>query len=250
MALAVGFATAGPWRSDILPNATSKAILRELVLSPSNLDRQEVLFPNISSPDASNVTFQFVNVSHFAPTAGEIVLSDVDTFPALIQTKMSSAIGFVDACGLNTPHWHPRATEFLTVVNGTLISALMLEDLNNSTGRTSPNVLSPNITIPMVTATLSNFTGMLYPEGLVHWQFNPTCSPAVFASSFDNNDSGRAQIASNFFSETPDNVILTALGNNLEIINANQLEAIRGIIPAGFAELVDSCAKMCNISTS
>jgi hypothetical protein len=100
----------------------------------------------------------------------------------------------------------------------------------------------------MVTATLTNFTGMLFPQGQVHFQFNPTCEPAVFSAAFDNNDSGRTQIANTFFSIGFDDVLETAVGNS-ESLGAAQLDALRGHIPDSFAELMSDCAKACGIPT-
>jgi hypothetical protein len=64
--------------------AEIKAIQEALILAPSEIDREAILFTN--PPDATNITFQFVNVTHSPPTGGEIVLSSVDNFPALIGT--------------------------------------------------------------------------------------------------------------------------------------------------------------------
>lgn len=154
----------------------------------------------------------------------------------------------MDACGLNVPHSHPRANEFLTVVSGTLVGGLMLEEFFDSTGIIN-STLNGTIPTPMVLNTLTNFTGMLFPQGNVHFQFNPTCEPAVFAAAFDNNDSGRVQIASTFFSIQEDDVLETAVGNS-ESLSASQLDALRDHIPDAFAELMSDCAKMCNIPTS
>lgn len=66
-------------------DAEIKAIQQALILAPSEVDRQQVLIPN--PPDSTNITFQFVNVTHSAPTGGEIILNTVDNFPALIGTK-------------------------------------------------------------------------------------------------------------------------------------------------------------------
>jgi len=123
----------------------------------------------------------------------------------------------------------------------------MLEEIPDSDGviNSGPNSTIP---IPMVTATLTNFTGMLFPQGQVHFQFNPTCEPAVFAAAFDSSDSGRTQIANTFFSIGFDDVLETAVGNS-ESLGAAQLDALRGHIPDSFAELMDDCAKMCGLPT-
>lgn len=124
----------------------------------------------------------------------------------------------------------------------------MLEEIPDNTGVINATV-NGTIAIHMVTSTLSNFTGMLFPQGQVHFQFNPTCEPAVFTAAFDNNDSGRTQIANTFFSIGFDDVLETAVGNS-ESFGAAQLDALRGHIPDSFAELMGDCAKMCGIPTS
>ncbi len=134
------------------------------------------------------------------------------------------------------------------MVQGQLTGGLVLEDIRNLTGNV--NGQNPTFPVPTVTANLTNFTGMLFPQGLVHFQFNPTCEPAVFAAAFDNSDSGRVQIANTFFSIQPDDVLLAALGGNLETINAKQLDMLRGHIPDAFAVLIDDCAKACKLPTN
>ncbi|TVY58674.1 Spherulin-1A [Lachnellula cervina] len=217
------------------------------MLAPSEVDREAILLPN--PPNACNITFQFVNTTHVAPTGGEIVLASVDNFPALIGTHVSAAIGFVDACGLNVPHSHPRANEFLTVVQGRLIGGLVLESVPDLTRRANDSVANPTIPEPVVMANLTQYTGMLFPQGEVHFQFNPTCEPAVFAAAFDNEDAGRVQIANTFFSIPDDGVLEAALGYP-ESLDARQVDRLRGHIPDSFAELMSSCAKRCHIPSS
>ncbi|TVY25946.1 Spherulin-1A [Lachnellula hyalina] len=240
-----------PSTSTIPPCATPTPSLQELqqllMLAPSEVDREAILLPN--PPNACNITFQFVNTTHVPPTGGEIVLASVDKFPALIGTHVSAAIGFVDACGLNVPHSHPRANEFLTVVQGQLIGGLVLESVPDLTGRVNSSVPNPTVPEPVVMANLTQYTGMLFPQGEVHFQFNPTCEPAVFAAAFDNEDAGRVQIANTFFSIRDDEVVSAALGYP-ESLDARQIGRLRGHIPDSFAELMDSCAKRCHIPSS
>ncbi len=41
---------------------------------------------------------------------------------------MAMTIGFLGPCGYNTPHTHPRATEFNFAVNGTLQTGFLAEN--------------------------------------------------------------------------------------------------------------------------
>lgn len=48
--------------------------------------------------------------------------------PALVGNGMAMTIGFLGPCGMNTPHTHPRATEFNFAVNGSLQAGLLVEN--------------------------------------------------------------------------------------------------------------------------
>jgi hypothetical protein len=49
---------------------------------------------------------------------GSGVLANRKNFPALIGLGVAASVGFLKPCGMNTPHTHPRATEFLTIASG------------------------------------------------------------------------------------------------------------------------------------
>ncbi|CAP61918.1 uncharacterized protein PODANS_5_1850 [Podospora anserina S mat+] len=221
-----------------LTPAEIKALQTELLLAPSYKDKEKVLFPPNNGGSANNVSFQFVPNNGPAPQDGSVIVGSVDSIPGLIGTNVAAAIGFIGPCGLNVPHLHPRGNEFLTVVSGTLIGAFLLEPDGPFVGD-----------VPQVAMTLSNYTGMLFPQGHTHWQFNPTCEQAVFSAAFDSNDEGRFQVAQTFFSSMPDNVLTASLGNPT-FLGPKQLDQLRGIIPSAFVVMVDSCAKACGIKTA
>jgi hypothetical protein len=223
-----------------------RALKDALTAASSEADRQAILLPN--PPDASNITFTFSNNSVQAPTGGTVQVGGVDAFPALIGTNVAQAFGWINPCGLNVPHLHPRANEWLTVILGELVGGLVLELNPGGTGNL--NGTNPTGPIPQVNATLTPFKGMLFPQGQVHYQFNPTCEPAVFTAAFDNRDPGRTQIARNFFSIVPDEVLITAAGGNLELLDAARIDQLREVIPSAFAEQMTECAKRCGIPTA
>ncbi|KAK0643285.1 RmlC-like cupin domain-containing protein [Cercophora newfieldiana] len=221
-----------------LTPAEIKDLQTELLLAASYKDKEAVLFPPNNGGSANNVSFQFVNNPGTPPQDGSVIVGSVDSIPGLIGTNVAAAIGFIGPCGLNVPHLHPRANEFLTVVSGTLIGAFLLETDAQFAGD-----------IPQVAMTLTNFTGMLFPQGHTHWQFNPTCEEAIFAAAFDDNDEGRFQVAQTFFSSMPDDVLTTSLGNP-SFLGPTQLDQLRGLIPEAFVVMVDDCAKTCGLSTA
>lgn len=224
-----------------------KALQDALILQPGEERRlKQILLPN--PPDASNITFQFTNNSVTGHTGGTIALTTLNNFPALLTTNVAMAIGFVNPCGLNVPHNHPRANEFLTVIQGKLIGGLILEDEENGNGQLAGQAAPPTGATKSVNATLENYTGMLFPQGTTHFQFNNECTPALFAAAFDNADPGRTQIARNFFSGYPDEMLIASIGGNLETLDASRIGKFRSQIPPDFAVLMEGCAKKCGIA--
>jgi oxalate decarboxylase/phosphoglucose isomerase-like protein (cupin superfamily) len=225
-------------------NSTQLAAQRNaLLLAQSETAREAILFPN--APNASNDTFQFINNTVTPPNGGTIFLSTINNFPALGATGLAAAVGFVNPCGLNTPHWHPRANEFLTVVQGSLIGVLILENdsgFGNVVGGAAPIIGA----LPQISTTLSNYTGMLFPKGLIHWQFNNECEPAVFVAGFDTPDPGRAEAARGFFSAEPDEVISASTGYS-DYLTPAQIAGLRPTLTSSFTSIVESCAKKCGI---
>jgi hypothetical protein len=59
---------------------------------------------------------------------GSILLATVDNFPILEDLGISSAVSFIEPCGLNIPHFHPRASEILTVIEGVLDTGFVQEN--------------------------------------------------------------------------------------------------------------------------
>ena len=79
---------------------------------------------------------------------------------------------------MNTPHTHPRATEFLYLVNGNLEAGFIEENGAR-----------------FVINTLSAGQGTLFPKGSIHYQLNPGCEPVTFVAALNDEDPGVSQIA-------------------------------------------------------
>lgn len=99
---------------------------------------------------------------------------------------------------MNTPHTHPRATEMLYVVNGTISSGMITE--NGS---------------PFIFNTVYAGSAMLFPKGSIHFQQNEGCGtsfswipnsvscmshvfrvdPIMFVSALNNEDPGVESLA-------------------------------------------------------
>ena len=180
---------------------------------------------------AGGVThWRAVWTDHASPTGGAIAASNVGNFPALLDLGISVAIGFIGPCGMNTPHTHPRANEFLTVVEGRLQNGFILE-----------NAFS-NETV----TTLERFQGTVFPQGSTHYQFNPDCTNVTFVAALSNEDAGVSQTAPRFFGLNPD-VLNATLGFPTQL-NGADIRTFRNQIPANVALGIDQCLQTCGIT--
>ncbi|KAJ6533777.1 RmlC-like cupin domain-containing protein [Mycena vulgaris] len=160
---------------------------------------------------------------------GSILLATVDNFPILEELGVSSAISFVEPCGLNIPHSHPRANEFFTVIDGILDTGFVQENAFNT----------------IIETHLGKYQGTVFPMGSMHYQQNPTCSPAVFVAGLNNEDPGRSDIATSYWM-LPSDVVDASLGLP-HTIGGGNIDAWRSHLPPNLAAGVDSCLKRCGI---
>jgi len=176
--------------------------------------------------------FDFNNPPHSAVTinsGGKFVSANVGTFPALFGVSSAMNVGTVAPCGVVATHIHPRADEFVIVVEGRLLAQSITE-----TG----SILISN--------ELNEFTVTLFTQGAFHAQHNPDCTEAKFIAAFNSNDPGASPIAPNYFL-FDDNVVLGGLGvGNGTDFSDVELESIRNHIPVGnFA--VEDCLQKCGL---
>ena len=92
--------------------------------------------------------------------------------------------------GENPPHTHPRATEILTVLEGTLYVGFVTSNQNNVN--------------KLFTKTLNKGDVFVFPEGLIHFQFNPCPDkPAVALAALSSQNPGAITIANAVFGSKP-----------------------------------------------
>ncbi|KAG4435953.1 hypothetical protein IFR05_008573 [Cadophora sp. M221] len=169
---------------------------------------------------------------------GDLVAANRKTFPALVGTGSGMAVGFLGACGFNTPHVHPRATELQIVTQGKLEVEMVPENgVFNIPGDAKSGRR-------VIKNTVNQFEMMPFYQGSVHTQFNPTCDDTVFVASFNSEDFGAGQVADELFTFSP-NVITAAFG---EAINGADVDAFKKAIPVSIAKGVEECLKKCNIA--
>lgn len=201
-------------------------LFRELTLAPNAVSRLKLL-----SDD--DFIFDFGNPCRKEGVAkglgGKIVRADHATFPALTSQKGALAIGFLGPCGFNTPHVHPRAAELNLVIEGSLFA----------------NVVAENGARTM-SHTLKKYEMTVFPQGAVHTEFNPECTPSTFVASFPDEDPGVGQIAQEFLSLEQE-IVEGSIGGEVSI-NGMDIEQFRHLIPDNVAKGVESCLARCGIA--
>ncbi|KAG4113025.1 hypothetical protein ERO13_D13G196400v2 [Gossypium hirsutum] len=125
---------------------------------------------NTSNPDGSNVTMINVDIIPGLNTLG-LTLVRVDYAPY----------------GVNPPHTHPRGSEILLVVEGTLYAGFVTADPDN---RLFTKILNPG-------------DAFVFPFGLIHFQFNIGKTAAVAFAVLSSQNAGRITIADAVFGSNP-----------------------------------------------
>ncbi|KAJ7471121.1 RmlC-like cupin domain-containing protein, partial [Mycena latifolia] len=218
-----------------VPTVTNgPAIAAELKMQPSVVDRFTKLLTdgngNLLTGEALRqlTVFDFSNQTP-APGAkgGSIVLATVDNFPILEELGISGAVSFIEPCGLNIPHIHPRANELLTCGRGDTRRWVCAGE----------RIQHPE---------LGQFQATVFPMGSMHYQQNPTCSPAMFVAALSNEDPGRSDIATNFWM-LPSDIVNATLGFP-NTIGGGNIDAWRSHLPVNLAAGVDSCLQACGLT--
>ncbi|KAJ9128975.1 hypothetical protein P3X46_034261 [Hevea brasiliensis] len=116
-----------------------------------------------------------------------VTLINVDKIPGLNTLGISIArIDFSPYGGLNPPHIHPRATEILVVLEGTLYVGFVTSNPNR-----------------LITKVLNAGDVFVFPIGLIHFQFNIGNTNAVAIAGLSSQNPGVITIANAVFGSIP-----------------------------------------------
>ncbi|KAI0132115.1 RmlC-like cupin domain-containing protein [Xylariales sp. AK1849] len=210
----------------------------------SGLSKTQQVFLSDTRVDALNkvltknedFVFNFEDKKKGGPgKGGEIVPANRGTFPALTNTGVGGAVAFLGACGFNTPHVHPRATELAIVVEGTIVASMFPENAVNLTDGTPREILN----------TLEKFDATVFYQGSVHSQFNPNCEPAVFFAAFNSEDAGTGQVANELFAASNKDATAAVFGSQ---IDGADVDKLKGQISKNVALGVEKCLAKCGIA--
>jgi len=221
--------------------ASQDALFDDLFTAPTAIKRFQRLLTQgqtLFTGDALRKMVVFTFDSNTPPPAGAkggvAVSANIETFPILTDLGISTTVGFLEPCGINTPHVHPRATEFLTLVEGNNLEFGYV--LENGLVKAGDN--------PEIASYLNKFEGTVFPQGSIHFQFNNNCEKATFVATLNSEDPGTSQVAQNFFALNS-GVVNATLGFPSSIDGKN-IEEFRKYIPANLAQDIDVCLAKCN----
>ncbi|KAJ3683910.1 hypothetical protein LUZ60_014137 [Juncus effusus] len=198
--------------TSILSLSLASSFLLLLTLSPSAIADPDMLQDVcVADPTAVKVNgfackasftaddFSFsglANPGNTNNTYGAVVTgANVEKVPGLNTLGVSMARIDYAPGGLNPPHTHPRATEIVFVLEGTLDVGFI----------TTANVL--------VSKRITKGDVFVFPRGLVHFQKNNQGYPAAVISGFNSQLPGTQSIALTLFASSPpvpDNVLTQA----------------------------------------
>ena len=111
-------------------------------------------------------------------------------FPALIGHGVAMAVAFINPCGINLPHTHPRATEIIYVVSGTFEVGFFQENGAR-----------------FISNTVTAGEGTIFPQGSIHFQQNLNCTSALFVAAFNSADPGVQTVANSFYGGLPADIV-------------------------------------------
>ncbi|MFQ6650750.1 hypothetical protein Gotur_022628 [Gossypium turneri] len=112
---------------------------------------------------------------------------NVDQIPGLNTLGISLVRIDYAPYGLNPPHTHPRGTEILVVIEGTLYVGFVTSNPDN---RLFTKILNPGDVF-------------VFPIGLIHFQFNIGKTEAVAFAGLSSQNAGVITIANAVFGSNP-----------------------------------------------
>ncbi|GAY69582.1 hypothetical protein CUMW_288580, partial [Citrus unshiu] len=113
-----------------------------------------------------------------------VKIANVEQIPGLNTLGISAVRIDYAPYGQNPPHTHPRATEILAVLEGTLyVGFVTSNELNNT----------------LIAKVLKKGDVFVFPIGLIHFQFNIGKTNAVAIAALSSQNPGVITIANSVF---------------------------------------------------
>jgi quercetin dioxygenase-like cupin family protein len=121
------------------------------------------------------------------PIGSNVTTVNVEKIPGLNTLGISLARIDFAPYGENPPHTHPRGTEILVVIEGTLLVGFVTSNPENR----------------LFTKVLKKGDVFVFPIGLIHFQFNVGHTNAIAISGLSSQNAGVITIADAVFGSDP-----------------------------------------------
>ncbi|XP_068655872.1 putative germin-like protein 2-1 [Aristolochia californica] len=162
--------------------------------------------PKLASAD--DFFFQGLDVRRDTanPVGSVVTLLNVSRIAGLNTLGISMAKVDYAPYGLNPPHYHPRATEMLTVIEGTLYAGFVTSNPENR----------------LISRVLQKGDVFIFPVSLIHFQFNIGQKNAVAMSGLSSENPGIVTIAKAVFGSNPsvpDDILAKAFQVDKKIVD-------------------------------
>ncbi|XLU46941.1 germin-like protein subfamily 3 member 2 [Arachis ipaensis] len=151
------------------------------------------ILPCKNSSEATATDFVFSGTKaagNFSEDGIAVISASLANFPGLNTLGMSFARADIEVGGINPPHFHPRATELVHVVEGKVYIGFV-----DSSNRVFARVLEQGEV-------------MVLPRGLVHFMMNVGDKIATIFGSFNSQNPGMQKIPSAVFGSGIDEELL------------------------------------------
>ncbi|PWA23240.1 germin-like protein 12-2 [Artemisia annua] len=143
------------------------------------------------------------------PVGSNVTQVNVNQLPGLNTFGISMVrIGYAPY-GQNAPHTHPRATEILVVIEGSLLVGFVTSNTDNK----------------LFTQRLEKGDVFVFPEGLIDFQQNVGHGNAVAIAALSSQNPGAITIANAVFGSDPkisDDILAKAFQVDKEVIDKIQ----------------------------
>ncbi|KQK11562.1 putative germin-like protein 3-2 [Brachypodium distachyon] len=143
---------------------------------------------NVTTNDFFSAALSVPGNPNTNPFGSTVTPVNVDALPGLNTQGMSMSRVDYAPWGVNPPHTHPRATELLFVLEGSLDVGF---------------VTSGGPGARLFARTVCKGELFVFPRGLVHYQRNNGGSPAVALSAFNSQFPGTVSVAEALFAAAP-----------------------------------------------
>ncbi|KAJ4721157.1 Germin-like protein 1 [Melia azedarach] len=144
--------------------------------------------PKLAKPE----DFFFTGLDKPGNTANQVgsnvTTVNVDQIPGLNTLGISAVRIDFAPYGQNPPHTHPRGTEILVVLEGTLLVGFVTSNQLNNT---------------LISKVLNKGDVFVFPIGMIHFQFNIGKTDAVAISALSSQNPGVITIANSIFGAKP-----------------------------------------------